>query len=149
MFWYVLFGILLTDGGFTWHYHEGPLCWKQIFAHFIWLNSCCWEREYCYMERKKKTFATKMYSIAEISCICCFIILWVSVAVANVVKHVCKWSSAKGTVWYLMWVLIIVKKHFLVQFSHLIKKSWKKTVPEANSLTGTLPFILLILIRKV
>lgn len=40
--------------------------------------------------KKKKTFATKMYSIAEISCICCFIILWVSVAVANVVKHVCK-----------------------------------------------------------
>lgn len=39
---------------------------------------------------KKMTFATKMYSIAEISCICCFIILWVSVAVANVVKHVCK-----------------------------------------------------------
>lgn len=63
--------------------------------------------------------------------------LWLSVGVANVVKYISE-AQVKGTVYYLTLVLIIVQKHFLV--SYLIRTSWKKTVPEANSSTGTLTF---------
>lgn len=75
--------------------------------------------------------------------------LWLSVGVANIVNMYVSETQAKGTVYYLILVLIIVQKQFLVQFSYLIRTSWKKTVPEVNFLTGTPAFTVLILIDKV